>query len=252
METYFGDINTSQDAIKLFEACRLGLLPQTQHRLSLSERRRIRPDSVFVWNDRNGHLRRWTDSRAWGPCRIDGRFVSYQEMAGRFCKQKLNQEGASTYWFKSNGMVKRTFTSKTSNGTRFHLVAYSSPQHSQVSKLSRPTEDHQLSKIRPAEETYREPRPNPRQERPSSKSSNSSIQSSSNSPIHSSSNSSIQSPSKRLPTLKAILTQTPLDQMLDLPERRGKITRHTLNPIINLPNNRSSSPGTAFASASKP
>lgn len=48
METYNGHVRTPADAIILFEACRLGLLPRVQRRLSEKERQSIKSGSVFV------------------------------------------------------------------------------------------------------------------------------------------------------------------------------------------------------------
>ena len=52
METYRGCVRTPADAIKLFEACRIGLLPRVQRRLSEKERQSIRSGSIFVWDER--------------------------------------------------------------------------------------------------------------------------------------------------------------------------------------------------------
>lgn len=65
----------------------------------------------------------------------------YQEMTGRISKQKWDHEGASTFGCKSDGLVKRSFRSNTSSGTRFHLAAYSSQQYLQLYRLCRPTDD---------------------------------------------------------------------------------------------------------------
>ena len=51
METYTGHVRTPADAIILFEACRLGLLPRVQRRLSEKERQNIKSGSVFVWDE---------------------------------------------------------------------------------------------------------------------------------------------------------------------------------------------------------
>ena len=52
MDTYYGHIRSPADAIKLFEACRLGLFPRVQRRLSEKERQSIKSGSVFVWDER--------------------------------------------------------------------------------------------------------------------------------------------------------------------------------------------------------
>src|SRR5271168_5467402 len=83
METYFGYVRTPLDAILLFEACRLGVLPRVQRRLSEKERMSIRSGSVFVWDEREAGMRRWTDGKAWSASRVSGSFLTYREMEGK-------------------------------------------------------------------------------------------------------------------------------------------------------------------------
>src|SRR3954470_23374994 len=83
METYNGLVRTPTDAIILFEACRLGLLPRVQRRLSEKERQSIRSGSVFVWDEREAGMRRWTDGKSWSASRVSGSFLTYREMEGK-------------------------------------------------------------------------------------------------------------------------------------------------------------------------
>src|SRR6478752_8794030 len=83
METYHGYVRTPADAIRLFEACRLGILPRVQRRLSEKERQSIRSGSVFVWDEREAGMRRWTDGKSWSASRVSGSFLTYREMEGR-------------------------------------------------------------------------------------------------------------------------------------------------------------------------
>src|ERR1700731_3573777 len=83
METYCGHVRTPADAIKLFEACRLGLLPRVQRRLSEKERQSIKSGSVFVWDEREAGMRRWTDGKSWSASRVSGSFLTYREMEGK-------------------------------------------------------------------------------------------------------------------------------------------------------------------------
>jgi len=83
METYHGYVRTPADAIRLFEACRLGILPRVQRRLSEKERQSIRSGSVFVWDEREAGMRRWTDGKSWSASRVSGSFLTYREMEGK-------------------------------------------------------------------------------------------------------------------------------------------------------------------------
>lgn len=83
MDTYHGQVKTPQDAIVLFEACRLGILPRVQRRLSERERQQITSGSIFVWDEREAGMRRWTDGKSWSASRVSGSFLTYREMEGR-------------------------------------------------------------------------------------------------------------------------------------------------------------------------
>src|SRR5436305_2188385 len=83
METYYGYVKSPQDAILLFEACRMGFLSRIQRRLSEKERASIRSGSVFVWDEREAGMRRWTDGKSWSASRVSGSFLTYREMEGK-------------------------------------------------------------------------------------------------------------------------------------------------------------------------
>lgn len=84
-ETWFGLVQTPRDAYLLLEACRIGMLYRITRRLTDLERSQIiRPGAVFVWEEKEAGIKRWTDhvrwSRKWQPaCSFftcqDGYFV---------------------------------------------------------------------------------------------------------------------------------------------------------------------------------
>lgn len=82
METYHGHVRTQLDAILLFEVCRLGLIPRIRRRLSERERLQIKSGSVYVWDEREAGLKRWTDGKSWSASRVSGSFLTYREMDG--------------------------------------------------------------------------------------------------------------------------------------------------------------------------
>ncbi|ORX70325.1 hypothetical protein DL89DRAFT_207253, partial [Linderina pennispora] len=83
METYYGFVSTSEDALALFEACRLGYKQRVPRRLSDAERAAIRSGSIFVWEENESGMKRWTDGRSWSPSRVQGCFLTYHEWEGR-------------------------------------------------------------------------------------------------------------------------------------------------------------------------
>lgn len=177
METYYGYVRTPADAIKLFEACRLGLLPRVQRRLSEKERQSIRSGSVFVWDEREAGMRRWTDGKSWSASRVSGSFLTYREMEGkrggggfnsiRRGSNKTPDSGRGSdedrddgepegYRYKADGLMKQSFSITTSSGQHLHLISYySRPQHGQAD-LPQPTNDPQLRSIVPVKGMYPE------------------------------------------------------------------------------------------------
>ncbi|KAK7419563.1 Gluconate transport-inducing protein [Neonectria magnoliae] len=175
METYHGYVRTPADAIRLFEACRLGVLPRVQRRLSEKERQSIRSGSVFVWDEREAGMRRWTDGKSWSASRVSGSFLTYREMegkrgggfSGRRNAGKTPDSGRGSdedqddgepegYRYKADGLMKQSFSITTSTGQHLHLISYySRPQPGQPD-LPQPTVDPSLRGIIPVKGMYPE------------------------------------------------------------------------------------------------
>jgi hypothetical protein len=59
MITFYGYVEAPQDAMLLFEACRLGLLKRVERRLSDSERiMYVKSGSVFIWDEEESGIKR--------------------------------------------------------------------------------------------------------------------------------------------------------------------------------------------------
>ncbi|RVX75483.1 hypothetical protein B0A52_00836 [Exophiala mesophila] len=177
METYNGHVRTPTDAIILFEACRLGILPRVQRRLSEKERQSIRSGSVFVWDEREAGMRRWTDGKSWSASRVSGSFLTYREMEGKrggnsFSTPTANrtnktpdsandevpdgEEGPDGYRYKPDGLMKQSFSITTSQGQHLHLISYYSRSHPTAQVLRQPSTDPALASIQPAKGMYPE------------------------------------------------------------------------------------------------
>ncbi|KAH7361773.1 camp independent regulatory protein, partial [Plectosphaerella cucumerina] len=176
METYHGYVRTPADAIKLFEACRLGLLPRVQRRLSEKERQSIRSGSVFVWDEREAGMRRWTDGKSWSASRVSGSFLTYREMEGkRGSGFGGNRRGATKtpdsgrgsdedqdngepegYRYKADGLMKQSFSITTSAGQHLHLISYYSRPHPGAPDPQQPSTDPSLRHITPVKGMYPE------------------------------------------------------------------------------------------------
>jgi hypothetical protein len=147
METYYGYIRTCADAIIIFQACEGGILPRLQRRLSEKERQSIRSGSVFVWDEDEGGMRRWTDGRSWSSSRVNGRFLAYREMEKEALQAKGSHDEDHSLCFKVNGLIKQSFSITVTTGQRLHLISY----HSQNSTngLQIPINDPTLQSICP-------------------------------------------------------------------------------------------------------
>jgi hypothetical protein len=184
METYYGQVRTPQDAIVLFEACRLGILPRVQRRLSEKERQQIRSGSVFVWDEREAGMRRWTDGKSWSASRVSGSFLTYREMEGKrggFAQtasttstkrapgpgtksadgQKSGEsdqdldEGPDGYRYKPDGLLKQSFSITTQDGRHLHLISYFT-RSANAPGLLLPSNDPSLRNIHPQKGMYPE------------------------------------------------------------------------------------------------
>ncbi|KKA27024.1 hypothetical protein TD95_000552 [Thielaviopsis punctulata] len=176
METYYGIVRTPADAIKLFEACRVGLLPRVQRRLSEKERQAIRPGSVFVWDEREAGMRRWTDGKSWSASRVSGSFLTYREMegkrsngfnaplsaskrnsgrtpdSGRGSDDDQDSNEPEGYRYKPDGLMKQSFSITAQNGQHLHLISYYTRPGSE--NLMTPTTDPALRQIVPPKGMY--------------------------------------------------------------------------------------------------
>lgn len=170
METYNGHVKTPTDAIILFEACRIGLLPRVQRRLSEKERQSIKSGSVFVWDEREAGMRRWTDGKSWSASRVSGSFLTYREMEGKRggsnFEKSANRDGVQGegdsdggpdgYRYKPNGLIKQSFSITTNNGQHLHLISYYARVAPAMLNLMQPSNDPQLRHIRPEKGMYPE------------------------------------------------------------------------------------------------
>lgn len=181
METYYGRVRTPTDAIILLEACRIGLLPRVQRRRSEKERQSIRSGSVFVWNEREAGMRRWTDGKSWSASRVSGSFLTYREMeskrgGGNVSQSSVSRAGKTPettrdndedrsggaderpdgYRYKPDGLVKQSFSITTSTGQHLHLISYYSRSEPSAANLQQPTIDPALRQLRPQKGLYPE------------------------------------------------------------------------------------------------
>ncbi|PWA03029.1 hypothetical protein BB558_000828 [Smittium angustum] len=171
METYCGYIDSTNDTLLIFEACRLGLLKYVQRRLTEDERSKIKSGSIYVWDENESGIKRWTDGKCWSPSRVNGCFLSYHELDARRSsysaisdpKSKLSisvsqwdQTDPSNSNIKKSGLIKKAMSVFNSYGNKLHLICYYKKDHITSGKLSVPSADPRLKNISIPRDMYPE------------------------------------------------------------------------------------------------
>ncbi|KAH7348458.1 gluconate transport inducer 1/Pac2, partial [Rhexocercosporidium sp. MPI-PUGE-AT-0058] len=164
MATYYGGVHTREDAILLLEACQLDILPKISRRLSRKERKiLIEPGAVFIWDEAEAGIQRWTDGRLWGSITVSDSFIIRREMErkvrrtsmvdekdGGVVDMEIDRRGSDEnqidgglidgYRYKANGLVRRSLIISAS-GRQLHLVTYHDSSYGYSPELRTPTSD---------------------------------------------------------------------------------------------------------------
>ncbi|KAI8922453.1 camp independent regulatory protein, partial [Powellomyces hirtus] len=136
--TYHGYIASTQDCLLLFEACRVGVLRRIQRRLSEQEREKaIRSGSVFVWEEGESGIKRWTDSKSWSPSRIKGSFLVYRELS----------IASTTSSVHVPLLTKKSISVRTKEGGKLHVVCYYTKSDVSSGRLQTPRDDPALQTL---------------------------------------------------------------------------------------------------------
>ena len=72
--THYGFVDSTHDALLIFEAVKQRQLDRITRRLQEKERCHISSGSIFVFDEVESRIKRWTDGRMWSPSRILGNF----------------------------------------------------------------------------------------------------------------------------------------------------------------------------------
>ena len=73
--TFQGYVENTKDAFILFEACRCGLLSRVTQRLAGKDRHTVASGSVYIYDETESGIKRWTDGKVWSPSRISGNYL---------------------------------------------------------------------------------------------------------------------------------------------------------------------------------
>lgn len=160
--TYVGHIKSANDAILLLSACDLpatapisssvdsrdNVLPAprrvTRRLLDAERADLVASGSVFVWDEKEAGMKRWTDGRVWSASRVSGCFLTYRELEAR---KKVGSsgsamvEGPATNQYKPDGLIKQSFSITTSSGRKLHVISYFTKRDIREGRLRRVGED---------------------------------------------------------------------------------------------------------------
>jgi hypothetical protein len=156
MESYKGAVHTGKDAIMLLEAARTNLIPRVTRRLKEQERSMIKAGNVFIWNEKEAKMRRWTDGRSWSASRVTGSFLTYREMESN--NYRPNEGNIHNYEYKTDGLIKQSFSLTTQKGDKLHLISYTTTGSFSDSKFNNktPSTDPAFSNIQIPKDLYPE------------------------------------------------------------------------------------------------
>lgn len=100
--------------------------------------------SVFVWDEKEAGMKRWTDGRVWSASRVSGCFLTYRELEARK-KISVNGsamiDGPATNQYKPDGLIKQSFSITTSSGRKLHVISYFTKRDIREGRLRRVGED---------------------------------------------------------------------------------------------------------------
>nr|UOP57163.1 cAMP-independent regulatory protein pac2-like protein [Thecaphora frezii] len=152
--TYRGHIKTTRDAILLLSACDLpseagsrrngGVMPprRVTRRLLDSERADlICSGSIFVWDEKEAGMRRWTDGKCWSASRVSGCFLTYRELEARKKPSSSITGGPTSNLYKADGLIKQSFSMTTTSGRKLHAISYYTKRDVREGLLRRVSED---------------------------------------------------------------------------------------------------------------
>lgn len=159
--TFNGYIKTPLDAIILLAACDLPWIKQdalhkgapmpprriTRRLLDGERDKLIHSGNIFVWDDREAGMRRWTDGRSWSASRVSGCFLLYREVE----KNKSNSESPRGNEYKRDGLIKQSFSVTTASMRKLHVISYYNKDDVRAGLLRRVSEHtDMLDKLRSA------------------------------------------------------------------------------------------------------
>lgn len=85
-----GCVHTEEDCLMLIAMAKANMLPVVKKRnlVSIASIGRYR---IYIYNEEEALIKRWTDKKQWSPSRVSGCFLTYREMNGSLCKKTFSK-----------------------------------------------------------------------------------------------------------------------------------------------------------------
>ncbi|CAE6406860.1 unnamed protein product [Rhizoctonia solani] len=187
-------LKSTKDALLIIEAAERGLFPRLVRRLTEQERaQNIYSGAIFVYDEFESNIRRFTDTLVWSPSRIIGNYLVYREMkkheprptsragaalppqpasarsltrsrtdtnleqSGDQKKKEQLYVGSLTHneRFKTDGLVKRTFSLMT-EGKHIHVIGYYTYDDAMEGRFLTPSEHPEFTSLIISQELLRD------------------------------------------------------------------------------------------------
>ncbi|GAA5956434.1 hypothetical protein JCM3765_005661 [Sporobolomyces pararoseus] len=88
-----GFVESTLDALLVFEGCKRGYLPKISRRLQEYEKKAlVKSGAIFVFDEEETGIKRWTDGLSWSPSRTLGNFLVYRELDKKGGTSSSNKE----------------------------------------------------------------------------------------------------------------------------------------------------------------
>lgn len=142
MYSYYGYCQTQLDCLILFEAARQGLISKRKERLSVTERESIASGAIFIWDEQETGIRRWTDGKFWSTSRVLSHFLVYRELDN--IKKSVASSGCR---IKPYGLCKQATNIINDNSSKMHLIGYYSKRDVRMGRLLQPSMDPKFRDI---------------------------------------------------------------------------------------------------------
>lgn len=146
--SYKGYIHDSTDAMLLVQACYEGIIHPCERRLSIKERHKlIQSGSIFIFNERDSGIKRWTDGLTWSPSRISGNFLVYRQVRLKQNAPKAKTITSPVKKIKLTNLIDSTNHSSNGEGEFTAGSSNTSAAEPLINEENAPESDKQLSEI---------------------------------------------------------------------------------------------------------